>query len=337
MTIAIEMNQFIFCVCVILCLSSYSAMSQTFNESSVAKIHEQWMIQYERSYENDFEKEKRLKIFKENLEYIEKFNNNANKSYKLGLNQFSDLTKDEFISSYTGLNTDFNISRQTSFSSNIESSKVYHIPGSIDWREKGAVTNVKTQGGCGSCWAFAAVAAVEGYIKIKTGNLPSLSEQELVDCTSGGCKGAYVIDGYKHIIEKNGIATEESYPYTQTAGTCQQNKARTAQISRYITVPPNDEQQLLRAVSKQPVATHISVNGDWSAYKEGVFTGPCGTNLIHAVTIVGYGATKEGIRYWVIKNSWGPNWGEGGFMRIQRGISDKRGLCGMAMWPTYPY
>ncbi|KAF1892385.1 hypothetical protein Lal_00010850 [Lupinus albus] len=331
------MTQFIFCVCVILCLSSYSAMSQTFNESSVAEIYEEWMIQYERSYANDIEKEKRLKIFKENLEYIEKFNNNANKSYKLGLNQFSDLTKDEFIASYTGLNTYFNISRQTSFSSNIEPSKVYHIPRSIDWREKGAVTNVRTQGACGTCWASAGLGAVEGYIKIKTGKLVSFSVQELVDCTKIGCDGAYVIDGYKYIIANHGIATEESYPYTEVVGTCQHNKTRTAQISRYITVPPNDEQQLLRAVSKQPVATHISVNGDWSAYKEGVFTGPCGTNLIHAVTIVGYGATKEGIRYWVIKNSWGPNWGEGGFMRIQRGISDKRGLCGMAMWPTYPY
>ncbi|KAE9604623.1 putative ananain protein [Lupinus albus] len=146
MTIAIEMNQFIFCVCVILCLSSYSAMSQTFNESSVAKIHEQWMFQYERSYANDIEKEKHLKIFIENLEYIEKFNNNANKNYKLGLNQFSDLTMDEFIASYTGLK----ISRQTSFSSKVATLNLTdEIPTTIDWREKGAVTSVKQQLECG--------------------------------------------------------------------------------------------------------------------------------------------------------------------------------------------
>ncbi|OIV98332.1 hypothetical protein TanjilG_16659 [Lupinus angustifolius] len=307
-------------------------MSQTLQDSSIAKIHEQWMSQYERSYENDTEKEKRLKIFMENLEYIEKFNNNANNSYKLGLNKFSDLTTDEFISSYTGLN----ISRQTSFSYDVEPSKEYHIPASIDWRQKGAVTNVKSQGQCGACWAFAALGAVEGYIKIKSGNLVSLSEQQLVDCTSRGCNGAYIIDAYKYIIQTHGIADETSYPYKASSGTCQHDKKVSGQISRFIVVPPNDEQQLLRAVSKQPVAAAISVNQNFAAYKQGIFEGPCGINLIHAVTVVGYGASKEGKRYWLIKNSWGENWGEGGYMRLQRGIDDKRGLCGIAMWPAYP-
>ncbi|KAE9604609.1 hypothetical protein Lal_00011067 [Lupinus albus] len=338
MTIAIEMKQLIFCVCVILCLYSYSAMSQTINESSVAKIHEQWMIQYERSYANDIEKEKRLKIFKENLEYIEKFNNNANKSYELGLNQFSDLTMDEFIASYTGHNKDVNISRQTSFSSKVVPlEEIKPIPGSIDWRQKGAVTKVKNQGSCGCCWAFSSIAAVEGFTKIKNGNLLSLSAQELVDCTSKGCSGASVIKGYKYIIEHHGIADENSYPYTETAGTCQTDKKPTSPISDFIIVPPNDEEQLLRAVSRQPVATSISIYGDFKYYKEGIYTGGSyGTDLTHSVTIVGYGTSQEGIQYWLVKNSWGEQWGEGGYMRLQRGIDDKRGLCGLAMWPAYP-
>ncbi|CAL0304853.1 unnamed protein product [Lupinus luteus] len=336
MTITIAMKQLIFCVCVIICLSSYSAMSQTLHESSIAKIHEQWMSQYQRSYANDVEKEKRFQIFKEKLEYIEKFNNNANNSYKMGLNQFSDLTTDEFLASYTSLNAGLNVSSQISFSSDIEPLKEYHIPASIDWREKGAVTNVRWQGPCGACWAFAGLAAVESYIKIKTGNKLSLSVQNVVDCAASGCNGGYVIDTYKYIVETKGIADEASYPYKEVGGTCRREKKVSAQITGYKTVPPNDEQQLLRAVSKQPVATHIAVSPEFTGYKEGVFEGPCGTDLVHAVTIVGYGTSKEGKRYWLIKNSWGEQWGEGGYMRLLRGVSDKRGLCALAMWPTYP-
>ncbi|OIV98331.1 hypothetical protein TanjilG_16658 [Lupinus angustifolius] len=314
-------------------------MSQTLQDSSIAKIHEQWMSQYERSYENDTEKEKRLKIFMENLEYIEKFNNNANNSYKLGLNKFSDLTTDEFLASYTGLN----ISRQTSFSSYVKPLKVYHIPASIDWRQKGAVTNVKLQGRCGACWAFSAVGAIEGFIQIKTGKLVSLSAQQLVDCTSGGCGGGLFQDAFKYIKQTHGIADEASYPYkggssssSSSSRTCERDKKPSGHINNFIQVPPNDEQQLLRAVSKQPVAVSISATKDFGFYKGGIFKGPCDSDpLNHAVTLVGYG-TSDGTRYWLIKNSWGESWGEGGYMRLQRGIDNKHGLCGIAIDACYP-
>ncbi|CAL0304843.1 unnamed protein product [Lupinus luteus] len=329
MTIAIEMKHLILCVCVILWLYSYSAMSQTLNEPFVVKIHEQWMSQYQRSYTNDTEKEKRFQIFKENLEYIEKFSN-ANNNYKLGLNQFSDLTTDEFLASYTGLN----ISRQTSFSSKVVSLNIYHIPASIDWRLKGAVTKVKNQQGCQSCWAFSAVAAVEGFLKIKTGNLISLSEQQLVDCTSFGCIGGLIHDAYKYMI--HGTDSETDYPYKAVGGTCQHDKKPSGHINGYIDVPPYDEEQLLRAVSRQPVAVAIAVNDNFKSYKEGIFKGPCGTFLNHAVTVVGYGTSAAGTRYWLVKNSWGENWGEGGYMRLQRAVDDPQGLCGIARKASYP-
>ncbi|KAK7256025.1 hypothetical protein RIF29_29457 [Crotalaria pallida] len=155
------------------------------DESSVVEMHKQWMVQHGRSYADDSEMKKRLKIFTENMEFIENFNNAENKSYELGLNQFADLTTEEFIALYTGLDN----SSQRSFSSNvtsIEPLRLTNIPEYMDWREYGAVTNVKFQGRCDSCSIFASVAAVEGIVKIRTGNLISLSEQQLMDCTGQG-------------------------------------------------------------------------------------------------------------------------------------------------------
>ncbi|CAL0304851.1 unnamed protein product [Lupinus luteus] len=334
MTIAIALRQLIFCV--IICLSSYSVMSANFHEYNISTIHEQWMYQYQRSYANDAEKEKRLKMFEEKFYYIKEFNNFANKSYKLGLNKFSDLTMDEVIASYTGIKAGLNDSGQISFSSNIVPARIIHLPVQVDWRLEAAVNNVRWQGPCGVSWAFAGLDAVESFIKIKTGNRVSLSVQNLVDCAATGCKGGHVIDTYKYIIKANGIADEASYPYKEADGTCQHAKNLSTQIKGYKTVPPNDEKQLRVAVLDQPVAAHIAVSAEFIAYKKGIFEGPCGTDLVHAVTIVGYGVDEDGKEYWLIKNSWGEKWGEDGYMRLLRGVKDKRGLCGIAMWPTYP-
>ncbi|KAJ6935681.1 ervatamin-B-like [Populus alba x Populus x berolinensis] len=301
------------------------------------KRHEEWMAQYGRAYGDMKEKEKRYLIFKENIERIEAFNNGSDRGYKLGVNKFADLTNEEFRAMYHGYK------RQSSkvMSSSFKYENLSGMPTSKDWRDAGAVTPVKYQGRCGSCWAFSAVAAIEGIIKLKTGNLISLSEQQLVDCDGGnkGCGGGFMDNAFKYIIQNGGLASEDNYPYQGVDGTCSSEKAASiaAEITGYEDVPRNNENALQQAVAQQPVSVIVDGAGhDFQFYKSGVFNGDCGTAQSHAVTAIGYGTDSDGTDYWLVKNSWGTDWGESGYMRMQRGIGASEGLCGIATYPSYP-
>ncbi|KFK23231.1 hypothetical protein AALP_AAs59427U000100 [Arabis alpina] len=215
------------------------------------------------------------------------------------------------------------------------------LPIFVDWRKKGAVTPIKNQGSCGSCWAFSVVAAIEGVAQIKKGKLISLSEQQLVDCDTNdfGCSGGWMDSAFEHIIATGGLTTESNYPYIGEDGTCNSKKTnpKATSISGYEDVPVNDEQALMKAVAHQPVSIAIEGGGfDFQFYSTGVFTGGCTTSLDHAVLMVGYGESTNGSKYWIIKNSWGTNWGESGYMRIQKDVKEKEGLCGLAMKASYP-
>ncbi|XVF27513.1 hypothetical protein REPUB_Repub14bG0114100 [Reevesia pubescens] len=319
-----------------------NAMSRTLPEAAISNKHEQWMARFGRVYENQLEKDKRFKIFKENLEYIENFNNAGNKTYKLGINEFADLTHEEFVATRTGYKKRDNPTKTTVISS-FRYESVTEVPTSLDWREKGAVTAIKNQGQCGCCWAFSTVAAMEGITQIKTGKLISMSEQQLLDCSTNGnrgCGGGWMTNAFKYIMENQGITSEDNYPYEQIQGTCAVEKAqsRVADISSYEEVPSNDEEALLKAVTNQPVSIAIDGSGlAFMNYAGGVYNGDCGTDLTHAVTIVGYGTSSEdGSKYWLIKNSWGESWGENGYMRIQRDVDSPEGLCGLAKKASYP-
>ncbi|KAL9392378.1 hypothetical protein Peur_016301 [Populus x canadensis] len=301
------------------------------------KRHEEWMAQHGRVYGDMKEKEKRYLIFKENVERIEAFNNGSDRGYKLGVNKFADLTNEEFRAMYHGYK------RQSSklMSSSFRYENLSDIPTSMDWRNDGAVTPVKDQGTCGCCWAFSTVAAIEGIIKLQTGNLISLSEQQLVDCTAGnnGCQGGVMDTAFRYIIRNGGLTSEDNYPYQGVDGTCNSEEAASteAQITGYEDVPKNNENALLQAVAKQPVSVAVDGGGnDFRFYKSGVFEGDCGTDLNHAVTAIGYGTDSDGTDYWLVKNSWGTSWGDSGYMKMRRGIGSSEGLCGVAMDASYP-
>ncbi|KAM3684945.1 hypothetical protein ACJW31_11G081500 [Castanea mollissima] len=315
------------------------AMSHTSLEDSFAMRHEQWMAQHGRNYVDDVDKISRFQIFKDNVKYIDKVNNEGNRTYKLSVNEFADLTNEEFIATRTGYKiSDQPTSRKTTF----RYGNLTEIPTTIDWRERGAVTPIKNQGTCASCWAFSAVAATEGITQIRTGKLISLSEQQLVDCAvdgNHGCNTGWMDYAFAYIIQNQGLDTEENYPYLNMDGICDQEKAsaKAASISAFDDVPSNNEGALLQAVAIQPVSVALEGFGpDFRFYSSGIFTGQCGADLNHAVTIIGYGTSDDGTNYWLLKNSWGVNWGENGYMRILRYSGAPEGLCGLAQKASFP-
>ncbi|KAJ7560923.1 hypothetical protein O6H91_03G006400 [Diphasiastrum complanatum] len=309
------------------------------SEVKLSDLYESWMGKHSKGYSNLEEKQQRFEIFKDNLKYIND-ENLKNATYWLGLNKFADLTHEEFRAKYLGFKPDRS-RRLKGQTATFRHEDLQGIPASIDWRKKGAVTGVKDQGGCGSCWAFSAIAAVEGINGIVTGDLMSLSEQELVDCDRSydqGCNGGLMDYAFEFIIKNGGIDTEKDYPYKGVDGTCDQirKNAHVVTIDGYKDVTPNNEDALKVAVANQPISVAIEAAGrSFQFYNGGVFSGSCGTNLDHGVTAVGYG-TDGSVDYWLIKNSWGASWGENGYIRIQRNVAVKTGLCGIAIEPSYP-
>jgi len=296
----------------------------------------QWYKQHNKVYERD-SFGARYATFKKNLQFINR-HNAGNSSVVVGLNEFADMTNQEFGLKMKGYRHQ---KRPTLRALNEVTLSTANLADSVDWTAKGAVTPVKNQGQCGSCWAFSTTGSTEGANFISTGNLVSLSEQQLVDCAgqygNQGCNGGLMDNGFEY-IKANGICTETAYPYTAKDGTCKSSSCKsTVKISGFTDVPQDNESQLMAAVAKGPVS--VAIEADQSVfqfYKSGVMTSSsCGTQLDHGVLAVGYG-TMGGTDYWKVKNSWGATWGQEGYILLGRGDNGAKGTCGIASQPSYP-
>eukprot|EP01018_Ginkgo_biloba_P029126 Gb_19399 [translate_table: standard] len=308
---------------------------EVLDEDRKFNLYESWLVKHKKVYNSLEEKQQRYEIFKDNLGFIEAVNQ-KNQSYWLGLNEFADMSHDEFKSKYLGTKPNMS-NRLRGYGKPFRYENVVDIPNSVDWRKQGAVTRIKNQASCGSCWAFSTVAAVEGINKIITGNLIPLSEQELVDCdkpSNQGCNGGVMDYAYAFIISNGGIDSEEDYPYKGRETRCdaKKMKSKVVSIDKYEDVPQNNEEALIKALANQPLSVAIQASGrEFQFYKGGVFSGPCGIELDHGVAAVGY--AQDHI---IVKNSWGPHWGEEGYIRMQRGMGKHEGMCGINQMASYP-
>jgi cathepsin L len=269
----------------------------------------------------------RYNTFKANLAKIAS-HNAKNLGWTMAVNEFADMSADEFKATYYGYKArDQSVLRSLNHPEPVAEGTTF--ADSLDWRTKGAVTPVKNQGQCGSCWSFSTTGSVEGAHQIAGNSLVSLSEQQLVDCAGSagnmGCNGGLMDDAFQWIIQNGGLTTEQDYPYTAQDGQCKTGQTSAATISSFKDVQQSED-ALTPAVNIGPVS--IAIEADQSAfqfYHGGVMTGPCGDRLDHGVLLVGYGSAS-GKDYWLVKNSWSENYGDQGYILMSR----KNNNCGVA-------
>jgi C1A family cysteine protease len=283
-----------------------------------------------RSYGTTAEFKFRSQIFKAKLQEINEFNAAGNTS-TVGVNEFTDRTFAE-MKKMNGYKA---VAKET----NVVSLDTSNLTDSVDWRTKGAVTPVKNQGQCGSCWAFSTTGSVEGAMFLSTGTLQSFSEQQLMDCSGSfgnmSCNGGLMDNAFKYIESVSGLESEANYGYTARDGTCSFVSTKgVGKVASYTDVPTNSPAQLKAAIAKAPVSVAIEADQmAFQGYTSGVITSGCGQQLDHGVLAVGYG-TLGGEEFFLVKNSWGASWGDAGYVRIGAGSSNVCGILSAASYPT---
>ncbi|XP_017265113.1 cathepsin L.1 [Kryptolebias marmoratus] len=304
-----------------------------------------WKLKFGRSYSSSSEEIHRKQVWLDNRKLVLVHNIMADqgiKSYRLGMTYFADMENKEYRQLISkGCLKAFNTSLPRRGSAFLQLPEETSLPDTVDWRDKGYVTPIKDQKQCGSCWAFSATGSLEGQNFRKTGKLVSLSEQQLVDCSGDygnmGCNGGWMDYAFQYIQANGGIDTEDSYPYEAEDGQCRYNPNTIgATCTGFVDVSQGDENALQQAVATiGPVSIGIDAgHASFQLYESGVYDEPecSSTELDHGVLAVGYG-TKQGKDYWLVKNSWGLEWGDKGYIMMSRNKSNQ---CGVATAASYP-
>jgi len=328
--------------------------------TEASNLFTQFKADFHKVYAEANEEAMRFGIFSKSVSMIAEFNQHLapTQGFSMGINQFSDMTDAETKSF---LNYDASAKQVN----DVVMLDATNLTSAVDWVTKGAVTPVKNQQQCGSCWAFSTTGSIEGALQIAGNKLVSLSEQQLVDCAGAsygnkGCHGGLPDNGFKY-VEKYGLEVESDYPYVaktmKYVGTCDTAKQSAAdgvkpgKISSFKDVTPSNCAQMMAAVSKGPVSVGIDAQcAAFMNYKNGILSSSCGTQLDHAVLVVGYG-TDAGTDYWKVKNSWGTVWGDDGYVRMKKSCTSSgrrllgggggggggpSGICGILANPSYP-
>ncbi|KAM8972231.1 cathepsin K-like [Pelodytes ibericus] len=315
-------NRLFVLVTIVICVSASHFLDQEWDS---------WKSKYGKHYLQVKDELYRRTAWESNWEKIQKHNHLADQglsTYRMAMNHFGDMTAEE-VSTRSCLIYKDTQSKSTDIPQKTYI-KNYNIPDAVDWRKSKCVTPVKSQGQCGSCWAFAAVGVIESRLCLKNDELITLSEQQLVDCDSDnyGCCGGFPISTLGYVAE-NGIMKTEDYEYTERRFICEYDtdKAINLNTSKYYILP--GEENIATAIAIDgPITVGFGVDVDFMFYYSGIFDGSCSEQPNHAIIIVGYGSEVEEeedetneVEYWIIKNSWGEQWGEAGYGKIKRNVN----------------
>jgi hypothetical protein len=304
----------------------------------------EFIAEYAKSYANSFEFNQRFRIFKDNYQQIVNHNlNEEEHGFSVGINEFADLTLEEFKKTRLGLKGSVRVPQYKQKTQNTWQTLMAYkdLPQAVDWRINGTYVNpIKDQGSCGSCWAFSTIASIESAFAIKTGNLTALSEGQLVQCSkgygNGGCSGGFMEYAFKY-AEKYALCTEEEYPYEgKDSPACAHQRclANQFKLEGFQDLEQQSRLSLYTGLSKQPVSIAVCAGSlAWQFYKKGVIKRFCGDCLDHGVVAVGYDAKEQ---YVIVRNSWGSNWGEKGYLRISSQDESGLGTCGIYQLPSVP-